>query len=113
MHNRKLTDKIKNEFNKPFNLFGGSLFRFEIYYNNEEIELLMNVHHIIADARSVKVFIDELINLYYKGKVTNNKEFDYFDYVLDLLETKQSKLNKSINYFKDQIEDFPLNLYLN
>ncbi|MDR1820598.1 MAG: AMP-binding protein [Methanobrevibacter sp.] len=118
IHNKKITDQIKKEFVKPFNLFKKQLFRFELYYWDDEISLICDFHHIILDALSLFLFFDDLVKIYQDEVII--KEFDYFDYVLELSEnivcrsSDENSVYESIydsKYFDEQIEKFPFEKY--
>ncbi|GAA5819488.1 MAG: non-ribosomal peptide synthetase partial [Methanobrevibacter sp. CfCl-M3] len=100
VYNKKLAEDIKKEFVKPFNIFEPPLFRFELYYYNGEVKLLMDIHHLITDAFSLNIFLDDLISYYFNNNL-NKKEYDYFDYSLETFARDSSKTNKNlIKYFK-------------
>ncbi|MDR3291952.1 MAG: AMP-binding protein [Methanobrevibacter sp.] len=83
IHDEELTENIKKEFVKPFNIFEPPLFRFEIYqYNNGQINLLMDIHHILADAYSINMFFDDLLDIYFNND-SIKKDYDYFDYSIE------------------------------
>ncbi|MDR3292118.1 MAG: AMP-binding protein [Methanobrevibacter sp.] len=113
IHETNLTNKMKKEFVRPFDLFKGPLFRFELYYHDNKIELLMDIHHIITDMHSNKIFVEELIRYYNNNN--SKKKFSYFDYALDSIqEQKNEKLNeKADDYFKKQIMNFQFSSYIN
>ncbi|MDR2831128.1 MAG: AMP-binding protein [Methanobrevibacter sp.] len=108
--NKKLTRKIEREFIKPFNVFEPPLFRFELYYQDMEVNLLMDVHHIISDVYSIDIFVIDLIKEYY-GDIPE-KKYDYFDYTIDQLQISSSDKKQSKYYFLNIINDFSLDYYM-
>ncbi|MDR3291144.1 MAG: AMP-binding protein [Methanobrevibacter sp.] len=107
IYNEELSENIKNNFVKPFDLFEKPLFHFELYYYFNEIFLLMDVHHILGDDFSMKIFFKDF-NKIYNGKNVNNKNFDYFDYVLESF-NNNSKLIEDINhpkFYKNYLKNF-------
>ncbi|MDR2623283.1 MAG: AMP-binding protein [Methanobrevibacter sp.] len=78
--NKKMDDQIKKDFiSKRFNIFSPPLFCFEIYHYNDELYLLMNIHHIVSDGPSLGIFIGDLMSILH-GQVPI-KEFTCFDYI--------------------------------
>ncbi|MDR3223011.1 MAG: AMP-binding protein [Methanobrevibacter sp.] len=113
IHNKILSDELKKDFVKPFNLFKPPLFRFEIYqYNHGEINLLMDIHHIIVDAYSFDLFFSELLKIYNDEDI-HDKELSYLDYILDSLQEKDNKkLLEAKNIFKEELKNFPIQYYI-
>jgi acyl-coenzyme A synthetase/AMP-(fatty) acid ligase/acyl carrier protein len=85
VHNKALTsDIIDNYFKDDFNLLKPLLFKFEFYYDDENIFLLMSFHHGISDLYSIGIFLNDLIRVY-NGE-NFSKDYDYYDYTLDYFE---------------------------
>lgn len=99
------TDEIKNSFARPFDLFKGPLYRFEIYCTEDKTILLMDVHHILFDGTSVNLFINELLDEY--DDVNNAEEVSSgFDFILDEKELEGSeKYLKAKEFFEDRLSD--------
>ncbi|MDR3291087.1 MAG: AMP-binding protein [Methanobrevibacter sp.] len=112
IHEEKLTETKKKKFMRAFNLFECPLFRLELYYYDGKIMLLMDFHHIIADAYSIKIFFDDLTKIYNNENVME-KHSDYYIYSSDSLNIDEKLVNEFYQYFKEQIEKFPIELYLN
>jgi aryl carrier-like protein len=81
IHNKKIPDRIKGIFIKPYNITKDLLFRFELYYYKNEVYLLMDISHLIIDNMGFDLFIDDLIRIYNNENIV--KKYDYFDYSLD------------------------------
>jgi amino acid adenylation domain-containing protein/thioester reductase-like protein len=106
IHEGKVDDKIKNEFIKPFSLYDGPLFRFEIYKNPHEICLLADFHHIIVDGTALNILFNELGTIY-DGGVVDAEKYDGFDLCLEELEVEKSQLYMDAeSYFENKIVDF-------
>ena len=99
------TDEIKNSFARPFDLFKGPLYRFEIYHTVDKTILLMDVHHILFDGTSVNLFINELLDEY--DDINDAEEVSSgFDFILDEKELEGSeKYLKSKEFFEDRLAD--------
>ena len=99
------TDEIKNSFARPFDLFKGPLYRFEIYSNPDKTILLMDVHHILFDGTSVNLFINELLDEY-DGNNDVSEVSSGFDFILDEKELEGSeKYVKAKEFFEDKLAD--------
>lgn len=70
-------EKLNVEFsNTPFNLTNSDLFRFTLFkFPNGFGGLNVTFHHIVSDAWTMSLFIDETISLY--SKLINKEEIDY------------------------------------
>lgn len=99
------TEEIKNSFARPFDLFKGPLYRFEIYYTEDKTILLMDVHHILFDGTSVNLFINELLDEY--DDVNDAEDVSSgFDFILDEKELEGSeKYIKAKEFFEDRLSD--------
>ncbi|MGX4200130.1 amino acid adenylation domain-containing protein [Bacillus sp. JK74] len=61
------------EFLRPFDLVKAPLMRVKVQETDEGSLLMIDFHHIICDAISVNIFIDELLSLYKGGSLKDNK----------------------------------------
>jgi amino acid adenylation domain-containing protein len=94
IHNKKLTEEVIKEFyNVSFDIFKSPLFKFEFYHDNQDIFLLICIHHAVFDYESIYVLLDDLIRKYNGENLL--KRYDYFDYTLDY-----SKYNPKISKMK-------------
>ncbi|MDR3223622.1 MAG: AMP-binding protein [Methanobrevibacter sp.] len=100
IYEKELSDEIKKDFIKDFDLFEGPLFRFELYHYNNEISLLMDIHHILIDNYGVEIFLMDLLKIY-DNKMVNNKKFNYYDYSMDIDNKKDED-----KYFQKQLRKF-------
>ncbi|MDP2225168.1 amino acid adenylation domain-containing protein, partial [Nitrosomonas sp.] len=61
----QITQGISNEVRQPFNLSSGPLIRFTLFQLSDEKHILLaGLHHIIADAWSIRLLIKELSTIY-------------------------------------------------
>ncbi|MCQ2154174.1 MAG: amino acid adenylation domain-containing protein, partial [Bacteroidales bacterium] len=67
---------------KPFDLFGDELYRFEIYESPASLYLFADVHHIIYDGGSTRVFFRDL-ELALSGEKVQKETYTAFDRTLD------------------------------
>ncbi|MDR1818630.1 MAG: amino acid adenylation domain-containing protein [Methanobrevibacter sp.] len=94
IHDKKLTEEVIKEFyNVSFDIFKSPLFKFEFYHDNQDIFLLICIHHAVFDYESIYVLLDDLIRKYNGENLL--KQYDYFDYTLDY-----SKYNPKISKMK-------------
>jgi acyl-CoA synthetase (AMP-forming)/AMP-acid ligase II len=108
IYEEELSDEIKKGFIKDFDLFEDTLFRFELYYYNNEISLLMDIHHILIDNYGVEIFLMDLLKIY-DNKRVNNKKFNYYDYSMDIHNKKAMDIHNKKDedkYFEKQLRKF-------
>ena len=96
-------EKIKNTLVQPFKIVNSPLFRCRFFETEEAAFLFFDVHHIIYDGTSSKVFTNSVINAYMGAPLEN----DY--YYLALQKREQMQLtdfyNESCKYFEDKYEN--------
>lgn len=78
----------KESFVRPFELFGGVLYRIEIFCTPDKIYMLCDFHHMIFDGGSMDIFLRDLTDAYV-GKQILPERFSSFD--LALLEAEHAK----------------------
>ena len=76
---REKDEKLKRDFVRPFDLENDMLVRMLLVKRKNEFVLLIDMHHIICDGFSLKIFKDEFIKLY-KGQALEPLAFQYKDY---------------------------------
>lgn len=104
-------DQLYQEFIKPFSLEKPPLFRVKVIaVDHDNCYLLMDFHHIITDAGSMSIFIEEFSRLY-QGEILSDHSLQYKDYSewingRDFTDQKDYWLNQ----FADGVErlDLPL-----
>lgn len=67
------------EFLQPFDLTKAPLMRLKVQETEESSLVMFDFHHIICDAISVNIFIDELLSLY-KGEPLKHNKIQYKDF---------------------------------
>ena len=75
-------EKYKVEFVKPFNLRQGPLYRMEIVTTEQNVYLLVDVHHLIFDGGSLDLFMNQLCDLM-NGKEIEAEAIVYANFVAD------------------------------
>ncbi len=109
----EINEYALQEADKPFNLTQPPLFRVRLLrQNSTEHVLLLTLHHIIADAWSLKILIDDLSCAY--NAYINNEEpalpalsVQYGDYSVwqqDTLKNSQV-LTSQLDYWRDHLKD--------
>ncbi|AJC23743.1 non-ribosomal peptide synthetase [Bacillus velezensis] len=99
-------DAYSDRFVKPFRLDQAPLVRAElIKIENEQAELLIDMHHIISDGYSVNILTNELLALYHQ-KPLPDIEFEYKDFA----EWQNQRLNddamkRQETYWLEQFQD--------
>ena len=100
-------ESILKEFIKPFNLHEAPLFRVQyVEFLNGKSAILLDVHHIIADGKSISILINEICQLY-NNKDINLSELKYtYKDLLTLLEDKTfyNKYHEAEEYWLKQFE---------
>lgn len=72
----------KEKLVRPFNLFGESLFRFELYREYDANYLFMDIHHLIADGSSFAILLSA-IDSAYAGKELTPESYTAYDLACD------------------------------
>lgn len=99
---------VRRTFVRPFRLEGEPLYRMALYRCGKKCYFLFDVHHIIFDGTSVKVFLDEISQLY-RGEEPEAENISLMD--LSVYEEKlkdTGKYQKAREYFAGRFvgEDF-------
>lgn len=71
-------EAAKKAFVRPFSLEGEPLYRMALYRDRSRSYFLIDVHHIIFDGTSAKVFLDEISKLY-RGEEPQPEELSLMD----------------------------------
>lgn len=101
-------DSIYRNFVKPFDLSEAPLFRTKLVkLDDKKSLLLLDMHHIISDATSLNILLQELCDLY-NGETLSTKELEYKDFTVweqSQMTTDNFKKQKEywVNQFKDDI----------
>ena len=102
-------EKIKDTLVCPFRLVNSPLFRCRLFETEDAAYLFFDVHHIIFDGTSFKVFINSVINAYMGAPL----EKDYYYLVLQKREQMQLTdfYNESYRYFEEKYGNVEWTLY--
>jgi amino acid adenylation domain-containing protein/FkbH-like protein len=110
----KARELIRSELRRPFNLTKDLLIRaILIRLDREEHLLLLNMHHIVSDEWSLRVFYSELSQLYasnVSGEPARLQPLaiQYVDYALWQLEwLKGERLGQSLEYWRKLLAGMP------
>ena len=124
---RNLTDEerdikakslIDEEFNLPFNLSQGPLFRSKLLQIDEDSNiLLVSMHHIVSDGWSIGILIKDWTGLYTAfsknqgsplPKPLADLSIQYVDYANWQRQwLKGEEYNRQVNYWKNQLKGIP------
>ena len=91
-------DAYKNEFVRPFNLQKAPLYRFEIVKTDNNVHLLMDIHHLVFDGGSADLLIRQL-NAALEGKATDDESYTYLDFVTDQQKAEDTEAFSSAQQF--------------
>jgi myxalamid-type nonribosomal peptide synthetase MxaA len=104
---------IQEEISIPFNLSHCPLFRIRLFDTGSgQYQLLFVFHHIIIDGASLRIFCDELSEIYNKGVKDRHRESDappaaHIDHAIiqqGLICTEA--YNKKLNYWKNTLRGY-------
>ena len=98
MMKKEELDAYKNEFVRPFNLQKAPLYRFEIVKTDDNIHLLMDIHHLVFDGGSADLLIRQL-NAALEGKATDDESYTYLDFVTDQQKAEETEAFSSAQKF--------------
>lgn len=101
-------EAVKRTFVRPFCLEGEPLYRMALYRSGKKCYFLFDVHHIIFDGTSVKVFLDEISSIY-RGEEPGTEDISLMDFSVYEEKLKNTdKYRKAREYFADKLagEDF-------
>ena len=101
-------EAVRRTFVRPFRLEGEPLYRMALYQDGKQNYFLFDVHHIIFDGTSVKVFLDEISQLY-RGENPKPEKISLLDWSIceeTLTDTPQYQAARE--YFGEKLsgEDF-------
>lgn len=115
----KLTQYIKNEISKPFNLTEAPPIRFKlIKISDQKHFFIITIHHIIADGWSICILHRELIKIYnslYGNSKINLPPIyqEYKDYIVEKQSVKNSnKYIETTEFWKNKLKDAQLMIEL-
>ena len=83
-------EHYKHEFVRPFNLNRGPLYHFEIVATEQQVYLLMDVHHLVFDGASMDLFLNQLCaNL--NGEALDSEDLSYANFVMEEKEAESGE----------------------
>ncbi|MGE5423734.1 MAG: condensation domain-containing protein, partial [Syntrophothermus sp.] len=119
VRDQKLADYSFANSQRKFNLENGPLFYVGLFKISEEEHLLLiNFHHIISDAVSIRIFLDELFDVYHAESIKKPVELpdipiNYRDFAIWETEwLKSAECSSQIAYWKKELEGIPDQLQL-
>jgi acyl transferase domain-containing protein/acyl carrier protein len=105
------------EANKPFDVEEGPLGRLHLFRRADRDVVLLQFHHIVADAASIAILLDEMIEAYYAlqaGLPLSNRRLAHFGQFVAwqqaLVEGAQGQAHRS--YWRQQLAGAPSSLPL-
>ena len=75
-------ERYKHEFVRPFNLNRGPLYHFEIVTTEQQVYLLMDVHHLVFDGASMDLFLNQLCATL-NGEALDAEDLSYANFVME------------------------------
>ncbi len=107
---KEAIDQKIEEFIQPFELSKAPLLRVKLLkINQAKYMLMLDMHHIISDGLSMKIFVDELIKVY-SGEELPELNIQYRDYAIwqdELLKTE--KMSQQEEYWLNEFKgDLPI-----
>jgi len=118
---KQIKDQIYTKYRIPFDLRKGPNFKTYFFTSEEITYFLFNVHHIICDAWSLKIFLKALFetyNILLKGSTSDFEPamLDFGDYVFDLIKSLNGeKAKKELAFWNNLLKgkEYPLVLPYN
>ena len=96
------TDKLPESLVTPFELFGGRLYKMQIFKTAEGNYLFLDLHHIICDGTSLAILIED-INAAYEGNPPEKEKYTGFEAVLDEKKARESEQYTKAKAYYDSI----------
>ncbi|MEO0445332.1 MAG: amino acid adenylation domain-containing protein [Verrucomicrobiota bacterium] len=110
---------VMQHANKPFDLRNGPVVRLELFRTKDDAHIaLLSIHHIVSDAWSVTMVMNDLIESYVSRKIGKEPEWDpikarYHDFVnWEQLHLEGQSGARMKEYWVDQMAGAPLALDL-
>ena len=83
-------ERYKHEFVRPFNLNRGPLYHFEIVTTEQQVYLLMDVHHLVFDGASMDLFLNQLCASL-NGEALDAEDLSYANFVMEEKEAESGE----------------------
>ncbi len=109
-----LKAKISEHANRPFNLESGPVVRLELFKTHDDAHVaLLSMHHIVSDAWSVAVMMQDLIEYYFSFKAGKEPKIeeqqavfsDYVNWEIAHLESESG--DRMLDYWKEHMAGAP------
>ncbi|MDF1812116.1 MAG: amino acid adenylation domain-containing protein [Verrucomicrobiales bacterium] len=114
LDDEQLKELITEHANRPFNLERGPVVRLELFKTADKAHVaLLSMHHIVSDAWSVAVMMQDLIEYYFsfKGGITPKvepQEASFADYVnWEIAHLESESGDRMLEYWKDHMAGAP------
>ena len=102
----EITDELIKNTLTDFDLFNSNLFRFTIYKSPLEVKLVFNIHHLIMDIYSIKLFFDD-VKAIYEGEDVAKEKITMYDVILNEVDYMNSdEYEVSKNFFEDLVKNY-------
>ncbi len=119
LNDKQIKALLIEHANKPFNLESGPVIRLELFRTADNAHItLLCMHHIVSDAWSVTLFMNDLIESYFSRKLGKEPEWEeiparYHDFVA----WEQNHLagesgDRMLEYWKNHLDGAPMVLDL-
>ena len=109
-----LSEHIDHQARQPFNLKTGPLFRIDLYrLQEDEFAALFTLHHIVADAWSMRIFARELSEIYTALETQRDPRLpelpiQYFDYAhWQRQSISEQTIQQQRSYWMKQLANLP------
>lgn len=115
----QIKDLLIEHANKPFDLEKGPVIRLELFRTKDDAHVaLLCMHHIVSDAWSVVLLMNDLIESYFSIESGGEPQFEELDYHYSdyvqwqnrLLES--ANISKTLEYWTEALRDVPMVLDL-
>src|SRR5262249_14708995 len=111
-----LRRSLDQEANRPFALGDGPLLRLHLYRRSEDDILLLQVHHIIADAASIAITVEQMLEVYFALEARVQVRWSrpalpvatYASWQKAMVEGPAGKAH--LNYWRNQLAGIPSSL---
>ncbi|MBN2441123.1 MAG: HAD-IIIC family phosphatase [Spirochaetales bacterium] len=114
----EINEKLMNEASIGMDILKGNLIKTKVFQLNENDRILfMNIHHIISDAWSLGILMDDLMKKYsmiasgYDGEI-DKLTYDYLDFIHHQAGILEKNKKNQVDFWKDNLKDVPTQINL-
>jgi len=93
-------NEIKPNLIKVMKLLRNRLYQCTIYKTEKDAYLFLDVHHIITDGTSLKVFRNDLVNFYKNDEYKPPKDYYYYALYENATFSQTNKYREALEYYK-------------